>query len=236
MWTSKLLFRSTVLVILLSTLIMVDAMAGRCYLCSQATLAGCAGSVEPNSDLYATVLQYYTEPCNGQCVLFRDENRSVVRGCSWTYGHMTDKSTGWHELSSGVEAYFCDTHLCNNGTYDGPDRPLIRTGIIQTQDEDTPPITMSPQQLFVMAGNLGKSVHFVRVFISSLSLDPSEAVMDTVPRQLRQCYSCTGRSLGCGDYLDPRYVSHYIKPCESSCIIFRNPMDHNGNSDPCLFD
>ena len=156
MLASKLLFRFAVLVISLSTIIMVDALAGRCYLCSQATLAECVGNIEVDSTLFASVLQYYTEPCNGQCVLFRDENRSIVRGCSWTYGHMTDKSTGWHELSTGIRAYFCDTNLCNNGTYDDPDTSMIRTGNIQTQYDYTPSLTMSPQQLFVIAGNPGK--------------------------------------------------------------------------------
>ena len=54
--------------------------------------------------------------------------------------------------------------------------------------------------------------------------------MNAIPRQLRQCYSCTARSQGCGEYLDPHYVAGYIKPCVSSCIIFRNPTDHNSRS------
>ena len=51
--------------------------------------------------------------------------------------------------------------------------------------------------------------------------------MNNVARQLRQCYSCTAHLHGCGEFLDPRYVARYIRPCPSSCIIFRNPNDHN---------
>lgn len=50
-----------------------------------------------------------------------------------------------------------------------------------------------------------------------------------VPRQLRQCYACTSHAEGCGEYLDPRYVAQYIKPCPASCLIFRNPLDHNSD-------
>ncbi len=46
-------------------------------------------------------------------------------------------------------------------------------------------------------------------------------------RQLRQCYLCTARLTGCGEYLDPSSASKYIHPCTSSCIVFRNPGDHN---------
>ena len=133
--------------------ILVDAIAGRCYLCSQNTLAECAGSTQRDSPLYNTVLQYYTEPCNGQCVLFRNENTSTIRGCSWTYGHMTSKSTGWHELSPGIRAYFCDSYLCNNGTYDQPEMTTIRIGSINNEFIPSPQQTHSPQQLFILAGN-----------------------------------------------------------------------------------
>jgi hypothetical protein len=54
--------------------------------------------------------------------------------------------------------------------------------------------------------------------------------MNDKRRQLRQCYSCTARLTGCGEYLDPRFAAAYIQPCASSCIIFRNPNDHN-----CMF-
>ncbi|CAF1090191.1 unnamed protein product [Rotaria sp. Silwood1] len=60
-----------------------------------------------------------------------------------------------------------------------------------------------------------------------MNLDQPLIPMSTVPRQLRQCYSCTARSTGCGEYLDPHYVSKYIRPCPSSCVVFRNPYDHN---------
>ena len=45
------------------------------------------------------------------------------------------------------------------------------------------------------------------------------------PRQLRQCYSCTARYQGCGEFLNPHYASKYIRSCPTSCIIFRNPHD-----------
>ena len=116
-----------VLVILLSTTTMIESIAGRCYLCSQTTLAECVGSIQPDSPLYNTVLQYYTEPCNGQCVLFQNEQLSTIRGCSWTYGHMTAKSIGWHDISPGIRAYFCDSYLCNNGTYQQPEVSLTKS-------------------------------------------------------------------------------------------------------------
>ncbi|CAF4526047.1 unnamed protein product, partial [Rotaria magnacalcarata] len=78
----------------LSRQLVVHGIAGRCYLCSQRTLGECAGNNPLGAAIYTTILQYYTEPCNGQCVLFRNEDLAVVRGCSWTYGHMTSKSTG----------------------------------------------------------------------------------------------------------------------------------------------
>ncbi|CAF1060261.1 unnamed protein product [Adineta steineri] len=180
-------------------------IAGRCYLCSENTLAECAGSNQPDSSMYTNVLQYYTEPCNGQCVLFRNENGSIIRGCSWTYGHMTSKSIGWHDISPSIKAYFCDSHLCNNGTYEQPEISIKRIGIINNQ------INLSPQELFILAGN-------------NPSLIQTE---QQLPRRLYQCYSCTARFQGCGEYLDPRYASNYIRPCPSSCIIFRNPNDLN---------
>jgi len=180
--------------VFLSILTTVNAIIGRCYLCSQDTLAACI-----DTSLYLTVLQYHTEPCNGQCVLFRNENHSIIRGCSWTYGHMSRKSIGWHEISPGIKAYFCDSHLCNNGTYDQPE---ISQWIF------------SPQQLFLLAGN-------------NPSLMPIRILGGYLSRQLHQCYSCTARFQGCGEFLDPHYASNYIRSCPSSCIIFRNPNDLN---------
>jgi hypothetical protein len=180
----------------------IDAVAGRCYLCSQQTLPECAGSNQPNSPIYSTVLRYYTEPCNGQCVFFRNDNQSVVRGCSWTYGHMQPKSTGWHQISPGVPAYFCDSHLCNNGTYE--DQLTTSTIRAETMKNQVP----SPlDQLLAMAA------------------DQSTELLHS--RQLRQCYACTARYKGCGEFLDPAHVSNYIRPCSSSCIVFRNPNDLN---------
>ena len=51
--------------------------------------------------------------------------------------------------------------------------------------------------------------------------------MKNSSKQFRQCYSCTARLTGCDEFLDPRYVSKYIRPCASSCVIFRNPKEHN---------
>ncbi|CAF2875069.1 unnamed protein product [Rotaria sp. Silwood2] len=195
----------------------VDAAAGRCYLCSEKTLAACAGTVQSDSPIYTSVLQFYTEPCNGQCVLFRNENKSTIRGCSWTYGHMTPKSTGWYELTPGIQAYFCDSFLCNNGTYEQPETSMIRKGIIKNEFKRPPKQTLTPQQLFILAGNTPIMMHTDQPLIP----------ISTVPRQLRQCYSCTARSTGCGEYLDPHHVSKYIRPCASSCVVFRNPNDHN---------
>jgi hypothetical protein len=153
--TELRLSNSILIIFLLTTpIIFTNAGAGRCYLCSQNTLAECVGSMQTNSPLFTTVLQYYTEPCNGQCILFRNEKGSTMRGCSWTYGHMTPKSNGWHELSPGIQAYFCDSYLCNNGTLEKPDTAMIRAGII---DDDeiilTPQQTHSPQQLFNIKAN-----------------------------------------------------------------------------------
>lgn len=52
-------------------------------------------------------------------------------------------------------------------------------------------------------------------------------MINEIHRQLRQCYVCTARSTGCGEYLDPRFASKYIQPCTSSCILFRNPNDYH---------
>ncbi|CAF4633687.1 unnamed protein product [Rotaria sp. Silwood1] len=183
----------------------VNGIAGRCYLCSQNTLAECAGSNQPDSSIYTNVLQYYTEPCNGQCVLFRNEDRSIIRGCSWTYGHMTPKSIGWHEISPGVKAYFCDSHLCNNGTYEQPEISMTRTAMINNQ------FILSAQELFLVATNNPSLIQNGQY----------------LPLQVHQCYSCTARFKGCGEVLDPHYASNYIRPCPSSCIIFRNPNDLN---------
>ncbi len=140
--------------IFLSIITSVNAMVGRCYLCSQETLAECIGSNQLDSPIYRNVLQYYTEPCNGQCVLFRDENHSIIRGCSWTYGHMTLKSIGWHEISPGIKAYFCDSHLCNNGTYE---QMMIKTEF-----------RLSPQQLFLLTENNPSQLQFGKFYISKI--------------------------------------------------------------------
>lgn len=60
-----------------------------------------------------------------------------------------------------------------------------------------------------------------------IDLDSEFPIINEIARQLRQCYVCTARSTGCGEYLDPRYASRYIQPCASSCILFRNPNDHH---------
>jgi hypothetical protein len=148
-----------IIFLLTTRIIIVDAAAIRCYLCSQNTLAECAGSTQSDSSLFTSVLQYYTEPCNGQCVLFRNEKSSTIRGCSWTYGHMKAKSTGWHELSPGIQAYFCDSYLCNNGTYEQPEMTMVRAGIIHDDVILTPQQTLSPQQLFILAGNTRPVIH-----------------------------------------------------------------------------
>ena len=170
-----------VIIVLLWQPAFVGGIAGRCYLCAQNRLAACAGSNQADSTVYTEVLRYYTEPCNGQCVLFRDETNSVVRGCSWTYGHMTAKSTGWHQITSGVSAYFRDSYLCNNGTYESYQAPKM---VVQIQ----PTWTMAER---------------------------------------RKCYTCTEKYQGCGEYLDPLYALNYIRPCDSGCVLFRNPNDLN---------
>ncbi|CAF1125211.1 unnamed protein product [Rotaria sordida] len=175
----------------------VNGIAGRCYLCSQNILAECVGSNQSDSSIYTTILKYYTEPCNGQCILFRNTDHSIVRGCSWTYGYMTPKSIGWHEISPGIKVYFCNSHLCNNGTYEQPEISMINKQFI-----------LSPQDLFVLTGN-NPSLIAKGQYLS------------------HQCYSCTARFQGCGEILDPHYASNYIRPCPSSCIIFRNPNDLN---------
>lgn len=185
----------------------IDATAGRCYLCSERVLPECSGSNQPESPIFTDVLRYYTEPCNGQCVLFLDEEKKVVRGCSWTYGHMQPKSVGWHEITPGVRSYFCDSNLCNGRIYE--DRAVSTT--LPTPIVD------------VLTGSNFRSnwINNDRVFF---------LVMPWI-RRLQQCYTCTERYKGCGEYLDPRYASHYIQPCSGSCMIFRNPSDHN-----CEFD
>lgn len=125
----------------------VNASAGRCYLCSEDTLRECVGNNQPNSYIYTDILQYYTEPCNGQCVLFRNENGSIVRGCSWTYGHMMAKSIGWHEISPTIKAYFCDSHLCNNGTIEKSDVATSKLEMVKNQ------IMLSPQEFSFLAAN-----------------------------------------------------------------------------------
>jgi len=158
--TELRLLNFVLIIFLLKTpTILVDAGAGRCYLCSQNTLAECVGSIQLNSPLFTTVLQYYTEPCNGQCILFRNEQSFTIRGCSWTYGHMKSKSTGWHELSPGIQAYFCDSYLCNNGTFEQPDTAMIRAGIMNDEFVISPPTTMSPEQLFIIAENTPPVMH-----------------------------------------------------------------------------
>ncbi|CAF0771324.1 unnamed protein product [Rotaria sordida] len=254
------IFVFIIFLLTISTII-VDAAAGRCYLCSENTLAACAGSTQLNSPLYTTILQFYTEPCNGQCVLFRNENQLTIRGCSWTYGHMTSKPTGWHELAVGIQAYFCDSFLCNNGIYEQPDASRIRKEIIKNELNRPFKQTLTPQQLFILAGNTplvmntGEFYTLFRIdfrmirallsivnnglvnvdcsycsifnYLLQMNLGQPLISINTEPRQLRQCYSCTARSTGCGEFLDPRYVAKYIRPCISSCVIFRNPNDHN---------
>ena len=142
--------RSSLLSILTLTLLIrqsTDAVAGRCYLCSQHTLAECAGHTRSNASISSTALRYYTEPCNGQCVFFRNGNQSVVRGCSWTYGHMQSKPTGWHEITPGTLAYFCDSPLCNNGTFDDPLTSTTPADITRNQFQ------LPLEQLFAMADN-----------------------------------------------------------------------------------
>ena len=155
MLATELRLLNFVLIIFLLTTstIIIDGAASRCYLCSQNTLAECAGSVQPGSSDYTTVLRYYTEPCNGQCVLFRDRDASTIRGCSWTYGHMRIKPTGWHELSPGIQAYFCSSYLCNNGTYEHSETALIRAGMIKNQLVQSTRQTLSPQELLIIKGN-----------------------------------------------------------------------------------
>jgi hypothetical protein len=112
---------------------------------------------------------------------------------------MTSKSIGWHELSPGIKAYFCDSYLCNNGTYEQPEISVMKTRF-----------NFLPPQLFLLAGN-----------------HPLQILGGYLPRQLHECYSCTARFQGCGEFLDPHYASNYIRACPSSCIIFRNPNDLN---------
>jgi hypothetical protein len=152
--TELRLLNFVLIIFLLTTpIIIIDAGAGRCYLCSQNALAECIGSIQSDSPLFTHVLRHYTEPCNGQCMLFRNDQGFIIRGCSWTYGYMTPKSTGWHELSSGIQAYFCDSYLCNNGTIEQPDTAMIRAGMINDEVVVSPQQTVSPQQLFIVAGN-----------------------------------------------------------------------------------
>lgn len=227
-----------VICLLIASTMRVDAVAGRCYLCSQNTLAECAGSVQPGSTLYHAILQYYTEPCNGQCVLFRTESTSTIRGCSWTYGHMTPKANGWHELSPGIRAYFCDSYLCNNGTYDLPEKAMLSAQSEEDEFEPAPspppPPVLTPEQILALAGNILPALHpgrFVAVcerLREDGTLDHRLPPLGHVPQPLRQCYSCTAHLKGCDEFLDPSYVSKYIRPCPASCIIFRNPNDHNG--------
>jgi hypothetical protein len=155
----RLLIFILIIFLLTTSIIIVDSGASRCYLCSQNTLAECAGSVQPDSALFTAVLQYYTEPCNGQCILFRNEKNLTIRGCSWTYGHMTPKSIGWHELSPGIQAYFCDSYLCNNGTFEQPATPMIRAGTIDDDVILSPQQALTPQELFILAGNTPAVMH-----------------------------------------------------------------------------
>ncbi|UJR09202.1 hypothetical protein I4U23_013450 [Adineta vaga] len=202
MITIELHFLVFILIIYFLTL---NASAGRCYLCSEDTLRECVGNNQPNSYIYTDILQYYTEPCNGQCVLFRNANGSIVRGCSWTYGHMMAKSIGWHEISPTINAYFCDSHLCNNGTIEQTEVVTSKLGIIKNHI-----ISPSQELLFSAANN-----------------PISKQTGADLHHQVHQCYSCTARFEGCGEFLDSHYASNYIRPCSSSCIIFRNPNDLN---------
>lgn len=148
------------LLIFLLTQKMVHAIAGRCYLCSHNNLAECAGGMQPGSSMYDAVLQYYTEPCNGQCILFRNNNSSTIRGCSWTYGHMDSKPTGWHELSPGILAYFCDTHLCNNGTFEQPETLKTRTGHAHEPNDFIPSTPLLLEPFFSMPNHFPNILNF----------------------------------------------------------------------------
>ncbi|CAF5055487.1 unnamed protein product, partial [Rotaria socialis] len=60
---------------------------------------------------------------------------------------MNAKSTGWHELSSGIEAYFCSSSLCNNGSYERPDLSTTTREIIIATEHQTPKPTPTPAML-----------------------------------------------------------------------------------------
>jgi hypothetical protein len=151
--------------LLTTPIIIVDAGAQRCYLCSQSTLAECVGTYQPDSAGFTSALRYYTEPCNGQCILFRNEEGSTIRGCSWTYGHMTPKPTGWHDISPGIKAYFCDSYLCNHGTIEQPDTAMIRSGMINDGFALSPQQTLDPQQLFLIPENTPQMMHIGKFYV-----------------------------------------------------------------------
>jgi hypothetical protein len=151
--------------LLTTPIIIVEAGAGRCYLCSQSTLAECVGSIQPDSARFTNVLRYYTEPCNGQCILFQNEKGSTIRGCSWTYGHMAPKSTGWHELSPGIKAYFCDSYLCNNDTMEQTDTAMIRSGLINDEFALFPQQTHDPQHLSIIPEHTPPVMHSGKFYV-----------------------------------------------------------------------
>ncbi|CAF0857191.1 unnamed protein product [Didymodactylos carnosus] len=165
----------------------INAVAGRCYLCYENTLAECSG----NSDF----LQWYTEPCNGQCVFFQ-ENNTVVRGCSWTYGHMS-KKIGWHQLNKETTAYFCDSNLCNSGTY----AELLTKRFLSENPS--------------LVENNNNNIQF--------DINPG-AIQS---RKVKMCYTCTADMPGCGEFMNVQNLKVNVEPCSSSCVIFRNPLDNN---------
>ena len=236
-----LVFVVVAVAVFLSTIASVDGVAGRCYLCAEHTLPACIGSARSDSTFDVGQLQFYTEPCNGQCVLFRNENNSIIRGCSWTYGQMDSKSTGWHELTAGVRAYFCDGHLCNNGTLEQPDVPMSKPVSTKYEHRAPPQTINNAFPPFIVPGSRPAVIRFGECSASECRRkDLSRFALGQRPPPdppilLRQCYSCTARHVGCGDFLEARYVVRYVRPCPTSCIVFRNPNDHNGRTDDaCL--
>lgn len=192
----------------------VLAIAGRCYLCTENGLPECLGSDDPNSPIFTNVLKYYTEPCNGQCVLFRDPSGKTIRGCSWTYGHMQQRTDGWYEITPGILSYFCDSNLCNGGIL--KDLQWITTTTTIPTTTTTTTITTTTTTMMM------------NMFMNDLNVVPPMPAF--WPRRIQQCYTCTERLRGCGEYLDPRYASNYIRPCLASCMIFRNPSDDDGKN------
>ena len=74
---------------------------------------------------------------------------------------------------------------------------------------------------------ISECIDTVLIVLFCIDLDSEFPIINEIARQLRQCYICTARSTGCGEYLDPHHAYRYIQPCTSSCILFRNPNDHH---------